>query len=157
MVSPAQVVPAAPAPLASIRDQVANDWINDQATAARRGRGDRDRRQGCARGAARRRRSRKRASPLPPVRPMAARRIQIATRKGQVPPPMQMLFTLGQGKSRMVADPQGRGFFVVKVDKIMPGNALLAAGLISQMQSELQQTASRRNMRSSSWPRCART
>ena len=39
-------------------------------------------------------------------------------------------------------DPQGRGFFVVKVDKIMPGNALLQPTLISQMQSELQQTAS---------------
>src|SRR5206468_9291339 len=31
VVSPAQIVPAAPAPLASIRAQVATDWINDQA------------------------------------------------------------------------------------------------------------------------------
>ena len=30
MVSPAEVVPAAPAPLASIREQVASDWIDDQ-------------------------------------------------------------------------------------------------------------------------------
>ena len=43
----------------------------------------------------------------------------------KVPPPVRMLFTLGPGKSRMVADPQGRGFFVVKVNKIVPGNALL--------------------------------
>ena len=39
-------------------------------------------------------------------------------------------------------DPQGRGFFVVKVDKIMPGNAMLQPSLIGQMQSELQQAVS---------------
>ena len=55
---------------------------------------------------------------------------------------MQMLFTLAQGKSKLVPDPQGRGIFVVKVDKIIPGNALLQPNLITQMQTELQQTAS---------------
>ena len=30
-----------------------------------------------------------------------------------------MLFRLAQGKSRMVADPQGRGFFIVKTNKIV--------------------------------------
>ncbi|MFL6801669.1 MAG: hypothetical protein ACJ8EQ_07860, partial [Sphingomicrobium sp.] len=62
--------------------------------------------------------------------------------KGPVPPPIQMLFTLAQGKSRLVADPQGRGFFVVKVDKIRPGNALTEPGLIAQMRNELQQATS---------------
>ena len=28
----------------------------------------------------------------------------------------------------MIADPEGRGFFIVKVDKIIPGNALAPAG-----------------------------
>ena len=74
--------------------------------------------------------------------PVAARRIQIAEASGKVPPPLRLLFTLAAGKSRMVAaDPQGRGFFVVKVDKIVPGNALLQPALISQMQNELQQAA----------------
>src|SRR5205814_1210693 len=31
VVAPAQIVPAAPAPLASIRDQVAKDWTDNQA------------------------------------------------------------------------------------------------------------------------------
>jgi peptidyl-prolyl cis-trans isomerase D len=75
---------------------------------------------------------------LPAVRPIAARRIQIAEANGQVAPPMQLLFSLVQGKSRMIADQQGRGFFVVKVNKIVPGNALLQPGLISRMQNELQ-------------------
>jgi peptidyl-prolyl cis-trans isomerase D len=55
---------------------------------------------------------------------------------------MQTLFTLAQGKSKVAPDPQGRALFVVKVDKIAPGNALLQPNLISQMQGELQQSAS---------------
>jgi len=42
----------------------------------------------------------------------------------------------------MVADPQGRGLFVVKVTKIVPGNAMLQPSLISQMQNEMQQALS---------------
>lgn len=141
MVAPAQVVPAAPPPLAAIRDRLAADWISDQsarraqaaanAIAAKAGRGiplaQAVREVGFA---------------LPPVRPLAARRIQIATAQGEVPPALRMLFTLGQGKSRTVPDPKGRGLFVVKVTKIVPGNAMLQPGLISQMQTELQQSLS---------------
>ncbi|HEX8842234.1 MAG TPA: peptidyl-prolyl cis-trans isomerase, partial [Sphingomicrobium sp.] len=139
LVSPAQVVPAAPAPLASIRQQVATDWINGQAVqraraaaqaiATKVGHGvplaDAVKQAGVA---------------LPAPEPLAARRIQIATANGQVPPALRVLFSLTQGKSRMVADPQRRSFFVVKVDKIMPGNALLQPALIAQMRNELQQT-----------------
>ena len=78
-------------------------------------------------------------APLPPVQPLAARRIQIATAQGQVPPVLKMLFSIGQGKSLMAPDPQGRGFFIVKVDKIVPGNALVQPALIGRMQDELQQ------------------
>jgi len=79
---------------------------------------------------------------LPPVQPLAARRIQIATAQGEVPPVLRMLFTLGQGKSRMFPDPQGRGYFIVVVNKIVPGNAMLQPALIGQMQNQLQQSLS---------------
>ena len=62
--------------------------------------------------------------------------------QGPVPPPLKMLFTLGEGKSRMFPDPQGRGFFIVRVDKIMAGNAMAQPALIGQMQNELQQSIS---------------
>ena len=71
-----------------------------------------------------------------------ARRIQIAEANGQIAPPMQLLFSLMEGKSRAIADAQGRGFFVVKVNKITPGNALLQPGLVSRMQNELQDALS---------------
>ena len=50
-----------------------------------------------------------------------------------------MLFTLGAGKSRIGSRAARRRFFVVKVNKITPGNALIAPGLIAQIQSELGQ------------------
>jgi peptidyl-prolyl cis-trans isomerase D len=138
MVSPGQVVAAAPAPFASIRDQIAADWLNDQAfqraraaataIAAKASQGvslaDAVKQSGVA---------------LPPVRPIAARRIQLANAQGQVPAPLRLLFTLTAGKSRVAPEP-GRGFYVVKVNKIVPGNATLQPALIGQMQNELQQS-----------------
>lgn len=136
MVSPAQVVPAAPAPLASIRDKVTSDWIDSKALAR-------------ARAVAMQVAAKvQRGTPLvqamteagaqPAVRPLKARRIQVATAQGPVPAPLRMLFILGQGASRMIPDPEGRGFYIVKVDKITPGNALLNPSLIGQMQAQLQ-------------------
>jgi peptidyl-prolyl cis-trans isomerase D len=54
---------------------------------------------------------------------------------------MKILFTVGAGKAMMAPNPQGGGFFVVKNNKITPGNALNAPGLIGQVQSELNQAA----------------
>jgi peptidyl-prolyl cis-trans isomerase D len=141
MVAPAQVVPAAPAPLAKIHDQVVSDWINDQA---------RRRAAAVAIGIAAKASSgmplaeavKAARIALPPVQPLAARRIQIAAQNGQVPAPLRLLFTLAQGKSRMLPDPGGRGFYVVKTNVIVPGNALLQPGLINRMQTELQQSVS---------------
>jgi peptidyl-prolyl cis-trans isomerase D len=140
-VSPAQIVPAAPAPLASIRERVASDWIMTQAAQRAKAVAEAIAAK-AARGVPLAQALKEADAPLPPVRPIAARRIQIAMSKTPVPPAMQMLFTLAQGKSKLVPDPQGRGIFVVKVDKIIPGNALLQPNLITQMQTELQQTAS---------------
>lgn len=141
MIAPVEVVAAAPPPLANIRDRLTNDWIADQS--ARRARAAAEAIAAKAnRGVPLAQAVREAGVALPAVRPLAARRIQIATAQGPVPPALQMLFTLVQGKSRVVADPKGRGLFVVKVTKIVPGNALLQPSLISQMQSELQQSLS---------------
>ena len=138
MVSPGQVIPAAPAPLTTVHDQVAADWIDSKAL-------DRARvvatqiESKVEHGTPLDQAVKQSGAPLPPVQPLTARRIQIATAQAPVPMPLKMLFSLGQGKSLMEADPQGRGFYIVKVDQIQPGNALLQPALIGQMQSELQQ------------------
>jgi len=136
VVSPGEVVPAAPAPLASIKDKVTSDWVDNQAM-------QRARSVAAAivaktsKGVSLSDALKQSGAPLPPVRPIAARRMQLATAQGPIPVAMRLLFTLGQNKSQMIQDPQGRGFFIVKVNKIVPGNAMLQPALISRMQSEL--------------------
>ena len=141
VVSPGEVVPAAPAPISSIRDQVANDWINDQAN--QRARAAATQIAAKATGNVSLAEAVKGAGiALPPTRAVAARRIQIADAQGNVPPALKILFTIGAGKSRMAPNPQGSGYFVVKTNKITPGNALLSPGLIGQVQGELNQATS---------------
>ena len=138
LVSPAEVIPAAPAPLASIRDRVRGDWIQRQASQRARAAAaeiaskaggnvslaDAARQTGTA---------------IPPVQPVRARRIQISESGGQVPAPLRVLFSIPQGKAQMGADPEGRGFFVVKVSKVTPGNALNQPRLITQVQSQFSE------------------
>ena len=136
MVSPAEVVPAAPAPLASIRDRVAGDWIDAKALA--RARAVATQVEAKVQHGTPLTQAMKEAGAQPAVRPLSARRLQIATAQGSIPAPVRTLFILGEGKSRMIPDPEGRGFYIVKVTKITPGNASLQPGLIGQTQSELQ-------------------
>lgn len=139
IVSPAQVAPAAPAPLASIRDRVANDWIQSQAMARARKTADQIAARASSRGSLAD--AVKQSGLNAPIQPLAARRIQVAQSQGPVPPAVRMLFSMTVGKSRAVPDPQGRGFFVVKVDKITPGNALMQPTLIGTMTHELARAA----------------
>jgi peptidyl-prolyl cis-trans isomerase D len=139
LVAPARIIASAPAPLASIREKVTQDWIAEQssqrakqlaqAIVAKAGNGPLG---DAAKGA-----------PVPVrVEPVNVRRIQLSQFQGQIPPALQMMFSLGQGKSRMVGGSQGEGFYVVKVNKIIPGNALNQPGLISRTQSDMQESLS---------------
>jgi len=136
-----RIVEAAPAPLAEIKDRVREDWIHRKAS---------DRAQAIAsqiaakvaRGVAMAKAVAEAGVSLPPVQPMSARRIQISQADPNAVTALRMLFTLAQGKSRMVADPKDRGFFIIKTNRIVPGNALSAPGLIVQTQREFQTAVS---------------
>ena len=138
LVAPARVVAAAPAPFATVKARVAEDWVNRQAferaravaiaIAAK-----------TARGVPLAKAVAEAGIPLPPARPVGARRLQLSEMGNNVPAAIRMLFTLGAGKSRMVPDPQQRGFSIVKVNRIVPGNALNQPALIGRVQNEFQQ------------------
>jgi peptidyl-prolyl cis-trans isomerase D len=140
MVSPSEVVAAAPEPLAKIRDRVLGDWTAAQGLVRAR----------AAAAAIAAKSSKgmsladavKQSGATLPIQPLKARRLQIAQANPEVVPALRTLFSLPAGKARMVSDTQGRGFFVVKVDKVNPANALAAIPLIGQMRSELQQATS---------------
>ncbi|MDQ3140364.1 MAG: peptidyl-prolyl cis-trans isomerase, partial [Pseudomonadota bacterium] len=140
LVGVGRVVTAAPAPLAQIRDRVGADWLTRQAS-------DRARAVAAqiaakvARGTSLTDAAKGGGPGVSPVQPFGARRLQLS----QVPPqfvaPMRILFSLSAGKSRMVADPKGVGFFVVRAGSITPGNAATQPSLITQVQGSFQESA----------------
>jgi peptidyl-prolyl cis-trans isomerase D len=136
-----RIVPAAPAPLAEIKDRVREDWIqrkaNERAQAVAA-----DVAKKVAGGVAMDKAMAEAGVRLPPVQPITAQRIQIAQAPPEAAAPLRMLFSLAQGKSRMVADPRGRGFFIVKNNKITPRDASTNPSLIARTQSEFQSAVS---------------
>jgi len=135
-----RVINSAPAPLAEIKARVRDDWIrrkaNDRARAVAS-----DIAAKVARGVELDKAMDEAGVPLPPAQPMSARRLQIGRANADAVVPLRMLFTLAQGKSRLVADPKGRGFMIIKTNKIIPGNAMNNPLLIAQTQAEFQTSA----------------
>jgi peptidyl-prolyl cis-trans isomerase D len=64
------------------------------------------------------------------------RRIQLSEMGENVPAFFRAIFTTLQGQTRVEPDPAGQGFYVVKVNKIIPGNALNQPRLIAEVQSQ---------------------
>jgi peptidyl-prolyl cis-trans isomerase D len=73
---------------------------------------------------------------LPAVQTLTATRREIARANAQVPPPMAMMFSLPRGKARLLPAPDGRGWFVVYLDKIIPGDASKEPALIQAVRTQ---------------------
>jgi len=73
---------------------------------------------------------------LPPVQPVTAQRREIARQGEQVPPALAMLFSMPRGKAKLIPAPGGKGWFVVSLDKIVPGNAAGTPELIDAVKSQ---------------------
>ncbi|MCW4460601.1 SurA N-terminal domain-containing protein [Sphingomonas sp. BT-65] len=133
-----RVVAAAPRPLAQIRELVAADFIRDrQLQAARKAavailadvnKGtpitDAMKKTGLA---------------LPPLQPLDAVRGQLSQARMQIPPPVQLMFSIAAKKAKMTEAPNGGGYWVVWLDEIQPGNARGNQGLVAQTRSGLSQ------------------
>ena len=73
---------------------------------------------------------------LPPVQTITARRMDIARQNKAVPPPLQMMFSLPRGKARLLPGPGGSGWFVVYLDKVVPGDARSQPQLVAATRSQ---------------------
>ncbi len=134
------IIASAPAPLVAVHDQLSRDWQQKQASdraktianaaAAKVAKGQ-DVKAAVA--------SANAGITLPPPEKTKVRRIQLSQMGGKVPPALAMMFSLAEGRSRMVADPEGRGFIIVKVTKIIPGDVTLQPGMVAQLQTEFRQ------------------
>jgi len=69
--------------------------------------------------------------------PIEARRADINRNGGRIPPPLEALFTLGKGATRMLPLDNSRGFVVVRLDSITPQDPLKTPQLITSTQAGL--------------------
>ena len=60
----------------------------------------------------------------------------------QVPPPLLALFTLPQGRARILPAPNGQGWFIVHHAQRTPGDASTQPALIATTRTEFTQSAS---------------
>jgi peptidyl-prolyl cis-trans isomerase D len=133
-----RVVPAAPPPLAQIRDRVTADLIAQRASER-------------ARAVAQSIVSKINAGvpaaqafaeaqvKLPPLQNLSATRKDIARQGQQVAPTMAMLFSLPRGKARLMPAPDGRGWFVVYLQTITPGDASKEPGITQAVRGQFAQ------------------
>ena len=74
---------------------------------------------------------------LPAPKPAGGRRLEIAQSKEKVPPPLAEMFGMVEKRAKVLAVPQGAGWFIVYLDKITPGDARQTPPLIAATQQQL--------------------
>jgi peptidyl-prolyl cis-trans isomerase D len=129
-----RVVPAAPKALAEIKDQVAADTQADRAArAARKVATDLIAKvnSGTPFAAA------LAAANLPPARPVAAQRLDMAQAGAKAPPQLVALFKLAKGKARMLEASDGSGYGILWLERLEPGNVAARPDLVQATEGEL--------------------
>lgn len=138
LVKTERAIPAAPRPLAEIRDQVTADFIRDRQL------------QGARKAASAILAKVGKGTPLaqaiqesglrvPPPQPLDASRGQLSQMGDQLPPPVRLMFSMAEKKAKMTAAPQGGGYWIVWLEDIEEGNAKGNDALIAQTRSQLGQ------------------
>lgn len=81
---------------------------------------------------------------LPPPEQVTLRRMQVARPGQQVPPPLTMLFSIPQGRARVIPAPDDAGWIVVHHQRRTPGNAAtdpIGAQVIASTRDEMLRNA----------------
>jgi peptidyl-prolyl cis-trans isomerase D len=131
-----RVIAAAPAPLAEIRPRVAADITVDRARkAARKVAADvvAKANGGTPIAAALSATGLK----LPPVKPMAASRAQLAAAQGRVPPPLALLFSMSAKSAKLLEAPDNAGWYVIHLETIERGDAHGNPAVVTAMRGEM--------------------
>ena len=131
-----KIVPAAPRPLAQIRDAVARDFVIDRSQRAAR------------QVAATVVTAANKGTPLaqalsatglklPPLRPISGPRAQLLANPRAVPPPLALLFAMAQKTTKLLEAPEKSGFYIIHLDTIVPGDARGNAKVIAGTRSDI--------------------
>ncbi|WP_343347016.1 peptidyl-prolyl cis-trans isomerase [Sphingomicrobium sp. XHP0239] len=129
------VVEPAASPLSEIRDRVRNDYIRDQALQRANAIGNQvlaRMRDGATLADAMDATEEETGYSFPEPEETSLRRLDLARFGNDAPAPLEILFRLGEGNARLVADPEGEGVYVVELTNTTRGNALSDPALIQQ-------------------------
>lgn len=138
LVKPERVIPAAPRPIAEVRDAVAAGFIRDRQLQAARKAATAilaDVNKGTPVADA----MKKTGLALPALQPLDAVRGQLAQSGMQIPPPVRLMFQMAAKKAKITEAPNGGGYWVVWLDEIVPGNAREDKALVAQTRGGLTQ------------------
>jgi len=116
----AQIAPAAPPPLAEVRAQALAEYQLAKGNIAAKAAAQKVEamvRKGTDLGTA----LDSLGLPLPPVDRIDMPREQIQAMGQQTPPPLAMLFAIAKGQVKLMGAPRNRGWYVVKVNEVIPG------------------------------------
>lgn len=142
VLSVARIVPAAPAPLAQIRPQVAAAVTADRAF--RRARVIADGIVAKVKGGVPLAKAvADTGLKLPAPEPAGGRQIDLARSQTPPPPALALLFNMTQGDTKVLAAPGGQGWFIVHLDRIEKGDARTAPGLVESTRSQFVQVLGR--------------
>lgn len=132
-----RVVRAAPRPLASVRAQVAGDFMIDRSRKAARqiaagimakaGKG----------GAPLAKATAEAGVKLPPVQPVSIPRSALAANPQGVPPEVALLFSMAAGTAKLQEAPGGAGWYIVRLDTIIPGDAAKRPEVVAATRREI--------------------
>jgi peptidyl-prolyl cis-trans isomerase D len=79
---------------------------------------------------------------LPAARPVEIRRLEISRQGQQVPPPLVTLFSIPQGRARVIPADNNAGWFIVVHQQRTPGDASATPQLIQSTRTEFTGSAS---------------
>ena len=131
----ASIVPAAPPPLAQIRERVAADWARAQGAAAARAAADKAI-AAIGRGASLADALRTAGVANAEINPVDATR-QAVVESGRVIPPLALLFSMAERTTKKLEAPNNGGWFVVRLDDIEPGRLAANDPLVAALQREM--------------------
>lgn len=131
-----KIVPAAPRPLAQIRDAVAEDFAIDRAKKAAR--------QVATQIVAATGKGRSLAEALaatklklPPVKSLDVPRAQLAANPQGAPAPLALLFSMAPKTAKMLEAPNDSGWLIVKLDTIVRGDASKRPEVVSATRADM--------------------
>ena len=131
-----KIVPAAPRPLADVRQAVIADLIADRARQAAR-------KMAIAivaaanKGTPLAKAVGDSGAKLPAPRPITASRAQLAANPQNVPAPLALMFSMTANSTKLLEAPGGAGYFLIRLDQIVPGNAAGNTAIIAATQRDM--------------------